>query len=181
MPCTNHVLVERALFKKDAGAFVELIAKYQRPARAMAFRILGDATAADDVVQDAFGRAWERLSYLREPSQFGTWLCGIVHNLAVDELRHRRIKQMLAVGHAARCHQSVCTPFDQAVHRETCDKVSKAVAGLDRHSRAAVRLRYYENHVPRQIAAAMGITPAAVNMRLFRARKELRVSLVGTR
>jgi RNA polymerase sigma-70 factor (ECF subfamily) len=180
MECPSNVLVQRAL-RRDGEAFVELLQKHDRRARAIAFRVLHDATAAGDVVQDAFGRAWERLSYVREPSQFGTWLCGIVHNLAIDELRRWRMKHVLAAAHAARCDRSVSSPFDEAARREERMKVGKAVAELDELSRALVMLRYYEDHVTRQIATEMNLSPAAVNMRLFRARNELRSSLVSVR
>jgi RNA polymerase sigma factor (sigma-70 family) len=180
MQCPSQILVERAL-RKDADAFVELIEKHERRARAIASRVLHDATATDDVVQDAFGRAWERLAYLREPSQFGTWLCGIVHNLAIDELRRRRMKHVLAAAHAARCDRSVSSPFDEAARRERRMKVDQAVAELDELSRAVILLRYYEDRVTRQIATEMKLSPAAVNMRLFRARGQLRASLVGAR
>lgn len=180
MQCPSHILVERAL-RKDAEAFVELLQKHERRARAIAFRVLRDATAAADVVQDAFGRAWERLAYLREPSQFGTWLCGIVHNLAVDELRHRRMTPVLAAGHASCCERPTSNPFEEAARRESRMKIDKAVAELDALSRAMVLLRYYEDRVTRQIATEMKLSPAAVNMRLFRARGQLRASLAGAR
>src|SRR6185312_17266775 len=82
-------LVERAR-RKDAGAFASLISRYERVALSVAYGVVGDAAAAGDVTQDAFVRAWERLSDLREPERFGTWLCGIVRNLSLDMLRRRK-------------------------------------------------------------------------------------------
>ena len=79
--------------KRFAAALIGL---HERVARlSVAFGIMGDATAAGDVVQDAFIRAWDRLADLREPERFATWLCGIVRNLAVDYLRRRKPAETL--------------------------------------------------------------------------------------
>src|SRR5688572_15048453 len=76
----------------DPAAFAALIGSVERVALAVAFGVVGEATAAGDVVQEAFLRAWQRLAELKEPAKFSPWLCGIVRNLAIDVARARAIR-----------------------------------------------------------------------------------------
>src|SRR5687767_1573632 len=73
----------------DPAAFTALIGSVERVALAVAVGVVGEATAAGDVVQEGFLRAWQRLGELKEPAKFSPWLCGIVRNLAIDVARAR--------------------------------------------------------------------------------------------
>ena len=176
MEAPGKELVERAR-RKDASAFAARIRAYERVALAVAFGVLGDSSAAGDVVQDAFVRAWERLADLREPERFGTWLCGIVRNLSVDALRRRRPTESIDAAQGADAEKWTHNPVEEVGRRERRDKVAAAIASLDEVSRPVVVLRYYEGLASKQIADLLEITPAAVDMRLSRARKQLKVLL----
>lgn len=176
MEVPGKELVERAR-RKDASAFAVLIRLYERVALSVAFGVLGDSTAAGDVVQDAFVRAWERLADLREPDRFGTWLCGIVRNLAVDAVRRRKPTEPIEAAAGADGQKWTHNPLDEIGRRERHAKVGAAIASLDEISRPVVVLRYYEGLASKQIADLLEITPAAVDMRLSRARKQLKVLL----
>ncbi|MCA1644169.1 MAG: sigma-70 family RNA polymerase sigma factor, partial [Chloroflexi bacterium] len=86
---TDADLVE-LLAHGDARALRALYRRYSRPVYAMVLRMLRNEPTTEEVVQDAFVRVWRNaLAY--DPSRnFPTWLLGLAHNLAVDELRHRR-------------------------------------------------------------------------------------------
>lgn len=163
----------------DAGAFTELIRRYERMALSVAFGVLGNADAAGDVVQEAFLRAWERLAELNDPARFSTWLCGITRNLAIDALRRgRRTKNAadlggveamaLADGHAG------ADPLDELDRRERHALVASALQSLDEMTRPMVIMRYYDGLSSKQIGEALGVSPAAVDMRLSRARQQLK-------
>src|SRR3954471_19835680 len=100
MNATNVVLVEQAQ-AGDPSAFTQLISIYQRMCLSIAFKVVSDAALANDICQDSFIKAWQRVSDLREPGHFGTWLCGIVRNLAVDRVRRRRPTESLFAHSAA--------------------------------------------------------------------------------
>ena len=177
MNAADVVLVERAQLK-DAAAFARLIGIYQRMCLSIAFKALSDASAANDVCQDAFIKAWQRLGDLRDPRHFGTWLCGIVRNLAVDRIRRRRRAESLQpasipLGGA----RWTSDPIDDVCRRESCDIIANALAELDEPARTALTLRYYDRLPSKQIAQVLGISPDAVDMRLIRARKRLRAAL----
>lgn len=177
MEAPGKGLVERAR-QHDAEAFAALVRSYERVALAVAFGVVGDASAASDVVQDAFIRAWQRLSDLREPQRFGTWLCGIVRNLAVDWLRRRRPVEPLGTRRPpAEAGRWTHDPVDDAGRRERDANIAAAIAALDEVSRPVIVLRYYENLSSKQIGELLEISPAAVDMRLSRARRQLRALL----
>jgi RNA polymerase sigma-70 factor (ECF subfamily) len=170
-------LVERAR-RKDADAFAALIRQYERMALSVAYGVLGDATGAGDVVQDAFIRAWQRLADLREPERFGTWICGIVRNLAIDALRRRKPTDLLGPTNVVLEPERWTTnPMDEVDRRESNRKVADAIATLDEASRLVVTMRYYEDLSSKEIADRLEMTPAAVDMRLSRARKILKALL----
>jgi RNA polymerase sigma-70 factor, ECF subfamily len=178
MEAPDRALIERAR-RGDADAFSALIGAYERIALAVAFGVLADAAAAADVTQDAFVRIWQRLGELREPARFGAWLCGIVRNLAIDSLRRKRPTEALdqcesSVSAERLGERWVSDPPEDAGRREWNARVAEAMAGLDETSRLVVTLRYYEDRPSKEIADLLEMTPAAVDMRLSRARKQLR-------
>jgi RNA polymerase sigma-70 factor (ECF subfamily) len=163
----------------DREAFAELIRRFERPALAIAFAVLADGEAAGDAVQDGFVRAWRKLAELRQPERFGAWLCGIVRNVARDE--QRRCRRELRVREQAALltvRVGDSDPVDECSRREYDERLASALAQLDELSRTAVTLRYYEGLSSKTIGELLDLTPAAVDMRLLRARQFLRERLL---
>ena len=186
MEPTWEEVVRRAQ-RKDATAFARLIDRHERAALSVAFGVLGDSTASGDAVQEGFVRAWERLADLKEPGRFGPWLCGIVRNLAIDQLRRSRNEprpgsENPAVQDVRRDarhpgQDAGPDPSEQLSRRERHDAIAAALDTLDEVSRSAVVLRYYDGLSSRQIGELLDLAPAAVDMRLTRARRLLRERL----
>jgi len=162
----------------DAEAFRALIERYERSALAVAYAQLHDAHRAGDAVQDAFLRAWQELPRLQDDARFGGWLLQIVRNAAID-LR-RRVRPTLAdFPDLATAEPS---PSQALEHGDDAARIQAALASLDETTRTAVVMRYYEGLSAKEIARALDLSPAAVDMRLSRARgqlKELLAPLVG--
>lgn len=165
-------LVRRARLQQP-GAFAQLIGRYERAALAVAFGVLRDGDAAGDATQDAFLKAWQKLDTLKDDGRFGPWLVGIVRNVAMDHRRKRRP--------GAELEENVpCPgpgPSDELPERESRDALARAIDKLDETSRAAVLLRYYDELGSREIGLLLDLSPAAVDMRLSRARQQLREML----
>jgi RNA polymerase sigma-70 factor (ECF subfamily) len=161
----------------DRGAFAGLIERHERSALAVAYAACGDATTAGDVTQESFLRAWQRLAALKDDEKFATWLCGIVRNVAVDFGRRRvRDERVAREADADR----VADPVAEIETREQAARIDEALWRLDDVSRTMVVLRYYESLSSHAIAALLATTPAAVDMRLSRARQTLRTVLEPT-
>ena len=163
----------------DADSFSGLIRRYERTALSVAYSILGNADAAGDVVQDAFLKAWQRLKDLKEPAHFATWLCGIARNLAID--LHRRGRFMKGSVDAAGPDalsladpRESADPLEELGRRERRERVGAALESLDDVTRPAVVLRYYDGLSSKEIGKILNMSPAAVDMRLSRARQQLK-------
>jgi RNA polymerase sigma-70 factor (ECF subfamily) len=162
-------LVRRAC-RRDADAFATLIQRYERTALAVAFAQVHDSHRAGDAVQEAFLRAWQELPHLNEPGKFGGWLLQIVRNAAIDARRRIRPSVPEFPDLAAK-------GIDPSRALEEADRaaaVKSALESLDETTRTAVVMRYYEGLSAKQIGEALGMSPAAVDMRLSRARGQLR-------
>lgn len=169
-------LVRRAQ-RGDAEAFALLIRRYERTALAVAYSLLSDPHGAGDVVQDSFVRAWQRLRDLREPEKFGVWLCGIIRNRAID-FRRRGPRETAALAADAAFRDARAEDPSAPLRREELrGTLDTALAALDEVSRLAVVLRYYEDLSSKQIGQILDLSPAAVDMRLMRARQELKQRL----
>jgi len=170
------VITARRRDATGATAFAELIRRFEKLALALAYSTLGDAALAADVTQDALIRAWQRLEELNEPQRFGAWLGRIVRNLALDARRSQPRGEIRgSIDEFDPPH--MCDPSRDAEEQEMSQRIDKALATLDEQTRCAVVLRYYENLSSRQIGEILDISPAAVDMRLSRARNDLKEKL----
>src|SRR5690348_11247353 len=181
---TTEALVGLAR-RGDTEAFAQLIRRYERVALSVAFGVLGNGDAAGDVVQETFLRAWQRLHELKTPAHFATWICGIARNLAIDTRRRSKHSKVASdVGDIAMladtAQQWSLNPLDELDRREQHALVARALDSLDEVTRPIVTLRYYNDLSSKEIAQLLQLSPAAVDMRLSRARQQLRKILEGT-
>lgn len=154
----------------NAEAFASLIERFERSALAVAYAQLHDGHRAGDAVQDAFLRAWQELPRLQEDSRFGGWLLQIVRNAAID-LRRRARPTVADFPDVSAAGPSPAQALEQT---DAAARIQAALATLDETTRTAVVMRYYEGLSAKEIGAALEMSPAAVDMRLSRARGQLK-------
>jgi RNA polymerase sigma-70 factor (ECF subfamily) len=167
-------LVRRA-GQGDAGAFEQIIERFERTTLSVSYAIVGSADVADDIVQESFVRAWERMDELASPERFAGWFLEIVRNLSLDHRRRRGVERAGAA--RVRPPGPVGDPPGEACRHEDEDRVARALGELDDESRQIVVLRYYDGLSSREIGECVSLSPAAVDMRLSRARAKLREML----
>ncbi len=168
----------RAARRGDSGAFEQLIGRFERTALSVAYGVLRNPHDAGDVTQEAFIRAWQKLKDLRNPEGFGAWLCGIVRNLAADHYRRRKressVRAMDDPAEHAAAVPMLLDPSADLQQAERRQRIETALGALDEISRTAVVMRYYDGASSKQISEALGLSPAAIDMRLSRARNDLK-------
>jgi RNA polymerase sigma-70 factor (ECF subfamily) len=165
-PADTVPLVEAARVG-DRAAFAELYARYVR----MVHGILLSRAArpeVEDLVQDVFLQAMQRLPALRDPRAFGGWLAAIARNRATDHLRRTPHTQPLP--------EEIAAPTDQRGDVDALT-VLHIIQSLPEAYRETLVLRLVEGMTGPEIAAATGLTPASVRVNLHRGMKQLRERL----
>jgi RNA polymerase sigma factor (sigma-70 family) len=170
-------LVSRAQ-RGDESSFEELIRRHERLALGVAYAVLRDPQLAGDVVQEAFVKAWRRLANLTSAGSFAPWLCGIVRNLCVDQKRRKRIAICGIEEARGEPDGKAREPADEISRRELGERIAAALDSLDETTRSAMVLRYYESLSSKEIGELLGLSSAAVDMRLMRGRQALKERLV---
>jgi RNA polymerase sigma-70 factor, ECF subfamily len=164
----------------DADAFCRLVRRHERTMLALAYARTRCAATAADVVQDSVVRCWKKLPDLREESKFAGWLATTVRHLSVNALRSPQRRMRLAGGDDRLAQQAVPDGSEQVADADLANALRAAIDALDEPNAAVLVLKYYEDLSSKEIAAVLEMTPAAVDMRLTRARQALRASLAGS-
>ena len=171
----DHALA-RAAGLGDAKAFEALYRKHSRRVYAVVWRLAGgQAARADDLVQEAFIRAWQALPMFRFESAFSTWLHRLAVNTALMQIRKR------AGGEAGEGDDSALEswPTDDTAGQRTRERLDleRAVATLPERARAVLVLHDIEGWKHEEIAAELGMAVGSSKAQLHRARKLLRERL----
>jgi len=171
----DHVLA-RAAGLGDAQAFEALYRKHSRRVYAVVWRLAGgQAARADDLVQEAFIRAWQALPAFRFESAFSTWLHRLAVNTALMQIRKR------AGGEDAESDDAAldALPSTDTAGQRTRDQLDleRAVATLPERARAVLVLHDVEGWKHEEIAAELGMAVGSSKAQLHRARKLLRARL----
>lgn len=173
----DKLLVERAR-RGDAAAFEALVRRYYRAAHALALAVLGNPMDAEDVCQDAFVRALERLDRLRQPERFSAWLLQIVRNRARNLRSYRRVRSALSL-------ENVEAASDDDAGREAESEqlrrqLESALTELSEIQREVVLLHDLEGWKHREIGELLGLSEGMSRQHLMSARRLLRERL-GTK
>lgn len=161
----------------DQRAFRDLVEHHDRGMRALAFRLLGDRGRMDDVLQEAYVKAFRGLQAFRGDAGVRTWLYRIVYNACMDELRRRpsepAFRDTVAFPVAAAPDPGDTVALRAGLHA--------ALALLPPEQRAAVLLVDAEGFDHGAAAAILGVAPGTIASRVSRARAALRRTLATTR
>lgn len=176
----NDADLVRQTLNGNTAAYNSLVQRYQRQVYNLAYRMLGNAEDAGDLVQDTFLRAYGALASFRQDASFLTWLYKIASNLCIDQLRSRKAKSTLSLdveleeGREPAADIRSCGPEEAAVRGSVQDVVQKAVLNLPEKYRAVVVMRHLQDMSVDEIARVLDLPTGTVKTHLFRARDMLR-------
>ena len=151
--------------------------RYSGLAYTLAFRVLNDAGAAEDVVQEAFLSVWRRAStYRSDRGSLRTWVCSIVHHRALDRLRGRagRARYDVALEHAPVEVTSVSDTWDQVAEALEREQVHRALNELSVEQRETIELAYFGGYSQTEISDLMRVPLGTVKGRTRLALRKLR-------
>lgn len=169
----------RGSLEQRTAAFAVIVERYRGLVMSTCYAAVGNYMLGQDLAQDTFVVAWQKLEALSEPSLLRPWLATIARNLSRNARRRMR---EVPTEHLEACG-AVPSPADELIHRESTRAVRDALLQIPTAYRETLVLFYWEGQSSAQVADRLGISEAAVQQRLCRARRllkqEIEHQLVG--
>lgn len=177
-----------AVLAGDRDAFGELVKRHSRMLFRLAYRMTGNESDADDVVQDAFVRAYQKLSTFESRADFGTWVYRIAVHCALDRLQRRKAEEARRVREdndpeedGVQVADRKPGPEQLAMSAEIAALQEIAMRGLTVTERTAFVLRHMEDRSTEEIAAALQVTTNTAKQSVYRAVQKVRRRLIQMR
>lgn len=175
---SDEILVGRAV-DGDVAAFETIIRRHGPLVRAYATRIVGSVSEADDVAQESFSTAWQRLPELRDPAAVKPWLMRIASRQAFTHLRRRPSDAPLPDPEPAV--ESRHQPENVAIRHAQLDALGGALNALPEDQRRCWLLREVAELSYDEIAQELEVPRATVRGKLARARASIYADMEGWR
>jgi RNA polymerase sigma-70 factor (ECF subfamily) len=170
----DEAIIQMVQAGREQEAFERLVPAYRRRVFGLAFSILGDRGAAEDVAQEVFVKLWKALPRYDGRAKLSTWIYAITRNASVSALRGRRRTLSMSEPSVQDAVEGIAAPAaptagDPALHR--------SIAALPDKQRQAVTLYYLDERPVEEVAEMMGLPPNTVKTHLHRARARLAEAL----
>jgi RNA polymerase sigma-70 factor (ECF subfamily) len=161
----------------DAEAFDLLVRRYLPRARLVARRLLQDPDDADDLVQDAFLRALERIATFDVSRAFEPWFTRLLINLGLDLRRKQAVRR--TESHDPEMFPGGVRPDREVERSELRSALSQALERLPDRQRLIVSLFEVDGHSTEEIAGMLNVSQVTIRWHLHQARRTLRELLKG--
>ena len=169
-PTDRDLIVRARRGAAGSDAFGELVTRYQTGVFNVCYRLLHERGEAEDLAQETFMRAYDRLHTFDLEREFGPWIRCVATNLCLNHLESRKVIAPLDEERDADESQR---PEKQVEVKERSAQVRRALASLPPHYRVVIELRHYQEMSYDEIAVELNIPLSDVKSHLFRARKLL--------
>jgi RNA polymerase sigma-70 factor, ECF subfamily len=185
-PVSDELALVAAAKAGEVSAFEELVRRYDRNVFRIAQHITQNREDAEDVVQDAFFKAYSNLNQFQGQSKFYTWLVRIAVNEALMKLRRRRPERTVSLDEEVKTEDDSVprevadwspNPEQQYTQAELREILDRTIHGLPPTFRTVFVLRDVEGLSTEETAEALSLSVPAVKSRLLRARLQLRERL----
>ena len=180
----NDDSIRRAVLAGDKDAYRVLVARYSQIAFRVAFRITGNESDAEEAVQEAFLRGYQKLTHFEGRSSMATWFYRIAANCAFDLVNRRRPEPQSRIAEEAdpaegelQLADIKAGPDRLLLSREIEAAQQAAMSELTPTERTAFILRHMEGRSTEEIATALNIAPNSAKQAVFRAVQKLRRQL----
>ncbi len=166
----------------NENAYGQIVRRYQSLVCSIVYNCCGDLALSEDLAQDGFILAWQKLGDLKDGSKFKAWICTIVRNLAIRSSQrwNRSVTRAAAnLDAAADIPSGIESPVERAVSAEEEKLVWEALADVPENYREPLILFYREQQSVARVAEALDLSEDAVKQRLSRGRNMLRQQLAA--
>jgi len=169
VPFTDADLIARVLSQGDKNAFGELVRRYQSPVRSFLTRMTnGDSHLADDLAQEAFLKAWQKLATFRGEARFSSWLFGIAMNEFRSAARRRKELPWAETGEL---------PLEESItmrDHPLCMDLTEALQRVTVNERAAILLCCQNGLSHEEAAGVLACPLGTVKTNVLRGKEKLR-------
>ena len=172
-------LIQRVLDGDDT-AFSVLVRKYQKSVHALAWRKIGDFHIAEDITQDTFLKAYQKLSTLKKPQRFASWLYVIAANHCSTWLRKKRLwTQSLEDTNSVQLEKATYSGYvieenERMMVETQREVVKKLLAKLQESDRTIITLYYFGGMTYQEISKFLGVSVGAIKTRVYRVQQRLK-------
>jgi len=175
MDKTEDLYYIEAVRKGNVQAFSVLVEKYQKLIYTLALKLLKKPEDAEEMAQDTFIKAFQKLDSYEGKSKFSTWLYSITYNACISELRKRRIEfKSLDDTRITEQDEMKMHDYYREVKKEDQEKyLNLALEKLPEDDQVLVTLYYYENQSMDEISTITGLTVSNIKVKIHRARKKM--------
>lgn len=183
---SNSELIEQAI-QGDEAAYKQLLENYRGAIFNLLYKMVRNKEETEDLVQEAFIKAFRALPSFNEEYAFSTWLYKIAINNCIDHMRKKRLKTysmdkpvQSKDGEVDReFPDTSMSPDKQVLHEERTNIIEAAIDELPENYKIAIILRHSEEKAYEEIADILNIPLGTVKARIFRAREMLKKKLKG--
>ena len=184
----DAVAVERTL-AGDRDAYRVLVERHSHNVYRLAYRMAGNSHDAEEIVQEAFLRGYQKLKQFAGQSNFGTWVYRIAANYAIDRIRQRKVEDSrrelpsreaedgAETDPLARVKDSAPSPERLAGSSQLALRMQQALNELTPAERTAIVMRHWDGCGIEEIAAVLKSSTTAAKNTVFRAVQKLRAAL----
>jgi RNA polymerase sigma-70 factor, ECF subfamily len=170
-----------AVAATDEHAFTAFYRRFERRVFGYMMSIVGDRTAAEDLVVATMMTVWQSAATFATKSRASTWVLGIARHKAIDYLRSlKRAPATLPIEAAATLEDPAAAAIDMLDNDQRTQSMRVALDFLTTEHQEVLRLAYYEDLPYQEIAELLGIPANTVKSRVFYAKQELLRLLPGT-
>lgn len=171
----DDIFYIQAVRKGDVSAFAVLIEKYQSMVYSLALKLLKNTEDAEEMAQDTFIKAFQKLDMYEGKSKYSTWLYSITYNACISELRKRRIHfSSLEDQHFSDQDEMKMHSYFSENKKEDQERyLTIALGKLPEDDQVLVILYYYENQSMDEISMITGLTVSNIKVKIHRARKRM--------
>lgn len=175
MDKTDDIFYIEAVRKGNVAAFSVLVERYQNMVYSLALKLLKKPEEAEEMAQDTFVKAYQKLDTYEGKSKFSTWLYSITYNACISELRKRRIEfKSLDDRQISDQDEQKMHDYYRETKKEDQEKyLNLALSKLPEDDQVLVTLYYYENQSMDEISVITGLTVSNIKVKIHRARKKM--------
>ena len=174
-------LIQRIL-DGDRDAYAEVVDAYARPIHKLAFRMTGRREEAEELAQEIFIRAYEKLALYDRTRPFLPWLYSVALNLIRNYRRRSALRNFFLTATRSITHRASPDGNPEALvaGKQKRLRLARCIEGIPPHRREAVVLRYYQELSFKEIAEVQRISLSAAKMRVYRGLQELAALMAQT-